>query len=163
MLLPSDPTKDIIMVATGTGIAPFRAFLHRLFMEQTVARHMFQGKAWLILGVPTTSGLLYPQEFSAMQANASGSTKLRIDYAISREMTNARGGKLYVQDVLAQNADRLFHQLEGGAHIYFCGLKGMMPGILEALEKVAATKGVVWSDKLKELQKKPKNTATMPW
>ena len=148
MLLPSDPTKDIIMVATGTGIAPFRAFLHRLFMEQTVARHMFQAQAWLILGVPTTSGLLYPQEFAAMQANAlgsSGGSKLRIDYAISREMTNARGGKLYVQDVLAQNADRLFHQLEGGAHIYFCGLKGMMPGILEALEGVATSKGMEWS------------------
>lgn len=135
------------MVATGTGIAPFRAFLHRLFMEQTVARHLFQGQAWLILGVPTTSGLLYPEEFSAMQANASGS-KLRIDYAISREMFNVQGGKLYVQDVLAQNADRLFDQLEGGAHIYFCGLKGMMPGILEALEGVANSKGMDWSSTL---------------
>jgi ferredoxin--NADP+ reductase len=147
MLLPTDPTKDIIMVATGTGIAPFRAFLHRLFMEQTVARHMFQGQAWLILGVPTTSGLLYPEEFSAMQANASAS-KLRIDYAISREMFNAQGGKLYVQDVLAQNADRLFDQLEGGAHIYFCGLKGMMPGILDALEGVANSNGMDWSSTL---------------
>lgn len=144
MLLPTDPTKDIIMVATGTGIAPFRAFLHRLFMEQTVARHMFQAQAWLILGVPTTSGLLYPEEFSAMQANTVGN-KLRIDYAISREMANAKGGKLYVQDVLAQNADVLFSKLEDGAHIYFCGLKGMMPGILDALEGVAKGKGMDWS------------------
>jgi len=67
MLLPKDPTKDVIMVATGTGIAPFRAFLHRLFVEHTVARHMFTGLAWLILGVPTTSGLLYDTEFSSMQ------------------------------------------------------------------------------------------------
>jgi ferredoxin--NADP+ reductase len=67
MLLPKDPTKDVIMVATGTGIAPFRAFLHRLFSENTVARHMFSGLGWLILGVPTRSGLLYDEEFSSMQ------------------------------------------------------------------------------------------------
>ena len=68
MLLPEDdPSKDIIMVATGTGIAPFRAFLRRLFLEETIARHAFTGNAWLILGVPTTSGLLYPQEIAEME------------------------------------------------------------------------------------------------
>jgi ferredoxin--NADP+ reductase len=49
MLLPEDPKKEIIMVATGAGFAPFRGFMHRLFMENTLARHMFNAKAWLIL------------------------------------------------------------------------------------------------------------------
>lgn len=159
MLLPEDPTKDIIMVATGTGIAPFRGFLHRLFMENTVARHQFSGKAWLILGVPVTGGLLYPDELQAMQdqlvqAKAAGesSADLEVTYAISREMKNEAGGKLYVQDVLASRADELFEKLSNGAVIYFCGLKGMMPGILEALEQVAKAKGIDWAAKLKELQ-----------
>ena len=155
MLLPEDPTKDVIMVATGTGIAPFRAFLHRLFVENTVAKHMFSAKAWLILGVPVTGGLLYPDEFAYMQHQAdigAASGDLEVTYAISREMQNAQGGKYYVQDVLAERADELFDRLDKGAHIYFCGLKGMMPGILAALEEVAAKKGVVWADKLKELQ-----------
>ena len=154
MLLPEDSATDIIMVATGTGVAPFRAFLHRLFMEQTVARHAFTGEAWLILGVPVTSGLLYPQEFEAMQKQLNGDSncaaKLKIDYAISREMTNAQGGKLYVQDVLAEQSDRLLEKLENGAVIYFCGLKGMMPGILESLEKVCASRGLNFSEKMKE-------------
>lgn len=154
MLLPEDPATDIIMVATGTGIAPFRAFLHRLFMEQTVARHVYTGDAWLILGVPVTAGLLYQDEIQAMQENAvaEGSATLTVDYAISREMKNQKGGKLYVQDALQNKADILWDKLDGGAHIYFCGLKGMMPGILTALEQVATARGVDWATKLKELQ-----------
>lgn len=154
MLLPEDPSTDIIMVATGTGIAPFRGFLHRLYMENTVARHMFSGDAWLILGVPVTGGLLYAEEISAMQQHArqEGTSEFTVDYAISREMTNSQGGKLYVQHVLQNKADALWDRLDQGAHIYFCGLKGMMPGILEALEQVAEARGVNWSAKLKELK-----------
>eukprot|EP00551_Chaetoceros_affinis_P012830 CAMPEP_0203668982 /NCGR_PEP_ID=MMETSP0090-20130426/5461_1 /ASSEMBLY_ACC=CAM_ASM_001088 /TAXON_ID=426623 /ORGANISM="Chaetoceros affinis, Strain CCMP159" /LENGTH=433 /DNA_ID=CAMNT_0050533545 /DNA_START=120 /DNA_END=1421 /DNA_ORIENTATION=- len=150
MLLPSDSNDDVIMIATGTGVAPFRGFMHRLFMEDTVARHMFGGTAWLVLGVPTSGGLLYKQEFDAMLQNANPG-QLKIDYAISREMTNSiDGGKLYVQHVIAQNADEFFDRLDNGASAYFCGLKGMMPPILETLEEVAAQKGLDWSEKLKQ-------------
>ena len=162
MVLPEDPTKDIIMVATGTGIAPFRSFLHRLYTEHTIARQVYTGNTWLILGVPTTGSLLYKPEFDAMQeqlrtkqrGGTSGGTTLTIDYAISREMTNDEGGKLYVQDVLKQKSEELFRKLESGnAVIYFCGLKGMMPGILTALEEVATAQGIDWSAALKKYQK----------
>jgi len=153
MLLPEQPDADIIMVATGTGIAPFRGFLHRLFVENTVARHLFRGRAWLILGVPVTGGLLYDAELQAMKdALASSAAQLEVTYAISREMKNAQGGKLYVQDVLKQRADELFERLDKGAVIYFCGLRGMMPGILEALEEVASERGLDWAEKLKQLK-----------
>ncbi len=69
MLLPKNPNDDVIMIATGTGIAPFRGFMHRLFMENTVARHVYGGVAWLVLGVPTSGGLLYKDEFDAMLKN----------------------------------------------------------------------------------------------
>ena len=37
-------------------------------------------------------------------------------------------------------------------HSYFCGLKGMMPGILEMLEAVAQKKGMDWKEKLTHLK-----------
>lgn len=148
MLLPSDPNSDIIMVATGTGIAPFRGFMHRLFMEETVANHMFGGTAWLVLGVPTSGGLLYKEEIDAMLKNARPG-QLKVDYAISREMKNQDGGKMYVQNIIEVNSNEFFQRLDNGASCYFCGLKGMMPPILETLEKVAQEKGLNWNDKLK--------------
>jgi ferredoxin--NADP+ reductase len=151
MLLPEDSSRDIIMVATGTGIAPFRGFLHRLFVEETVARHMFTGQAWLILGVPTSNNLLYHEELQAMLQNARVG-QLKVDYAISREMQNPDGSKVYVQHMLQQQADVLWDKMEHGAVMYFCGLKGMMPGILEALEQVAAARGVNWNDTMKQWQ-----------
>lgn len=151
MLLPDDYTRDIIMVATGTGIAPFRGFLHRIFTEKTVQGHMFQGKAWLILGVPTTGGLLYQQEFQYMM-ETSNPGQLQIDYAISREMKNEQGGKLYVQHVIAQNPNQFFDRIQNGAHVYFCGLKGMMPPIIESLEKMSKERGINWDDMLSKLK-----------
>merc|ERR1719230_1074328 len=34
MLLPDDPEANVIMLATGTGIAPFRSMLRRLFHDK---------------------------------------------------------------------------------------------------------------------------------
>ena len=70
----------------------------------------------------------------------------RLDYAISREQENKKGGKMYVQDKVEEYADEIFDLMKNGAHMYFCGLKGMMPGILEMLERVATEKGLDWNE-----------------
>merc|ERR1712060_792113 len=51
MLLPEEPGANIIMLATGTGIAPFRSFLRNLFHDKAT-KGKFDGIAWLFLGVP---------------------------------------------------------------------------------------------------------------
>lgn len=39
---------------------------------------------------------------------------------------------MYIQDKVEEYADEVFDLLNNGAHIYFCGLKGMMPGWSQA-------------------------------
>ena len=54
---------------------------------------------------------------------------------------------------MAEHAEELFERLDKGGHIYFCGLKGMMPGINEMLERVATSKGIEWATFMKDLKK----------
>jgi len=147
MLMPEEnPNADLIMVATGTGIAPYRSFIRRLFVEDTPAARAYKGLAWLFLGVANSDALLYDADWQKIKEKFPNN--FRLDYALSREQTNKKGGKMYIQDKVEEYADEIFSRMEGGAHIYFCGLKGMMPGILEMMESVCVAKGMVWKDKL---------------
>ena len=52
MLLPEEEDANIVMLATGTGIAPMRAYLRRMFepTEKEKNKWNFKGKAWLFMG-----------------------------------------------------------------------------------------------------------------
>jgi len=155
MLIPEkDPNVDLIMVATGTGIAPYRSFIRRLFVEKTPFGEAYTkgtGQAWLFLGVANSDALLYDDEWQEVLKKYPDN--FRLDYALSREQKNKDGGKMYIQDKVAEYSDEIFSRMDNGAHMYFCGLKGMMPGITEMLEGVCKDKGLVWEDKLSEWKK----------
>ena len=152
MLIPEkDPKVDLIMVATGTGIAPYRSFIRRLFVEKTPYGAAYKGLAWLFLGVANSDALLYDEEWQATLAKYPDNFKL--DYALSREQTNTKGGKMYIQDKVEEYADEIFDRLGKGAVMYFCGLKGMMPGIQDMLKSVCDKKGLDYDEYIKGLKK----------
>ncbi|KAL3776359.1 hypothetical protein HJC23_010627 [Cyclotella cryptica] len=127
MLMPEeDPKTDYIMVATG--------------------------QAWLFLGVANSDALLYDDEFQ--EAKSKFPDNFRLDYALSREQNNKKGGKMYIQDKVEEYADEIFDKLSKGAHIYFCGLKGMMPGIQDMLADVCKAKGLDYDEFIKGLKEK---------
>ncbi|MBH8555554.1 ferredoxin-NADP reductase [Nostocaceae cyanobacterium CENA357] len=155
MLLPDDPDAKVIMMATGTGIAPMRAYLWRMFKDAERAanpEYQFKGFSWLIFGVPTTPNLLYKEELEEIQQKYPDN--FRLTCAISREQKNPQGGRMYIQDRVAEHADELWKLIkEEKTHTYICGLRGMEGGIDEALTNAAAKEGITWSDYQKELKK----------
>lgn len=155
MLLPDDEDATIIMLATGTGIAPFRAFLWRMFKDaerRANPEYQFKGKAWLIFGIPTTPNILYKEELEAMQEQYPDNFKLT--YAISREQQNAEGGRMYIQHRVAEHAAELWELMQKpNTHTYMCGLKGMEDGIDEAMSAEAAKHGVDWTEFRKQMKK----------
>ena len=107
--LPSNPDAPIIMIGPGTGVAPFRGFLH----ERRALGH--KGKNWLFFGErSSTTDYLYRDELESMQADGH---LTRLDTAFSRD----NGRKIYVQDRMMEQAPQVWSWLQDGAVVYICG------------------------------------------
>jgi sulfite reductase (NADPH) flavoprotein alpha-component len=107
--LPVDPSKPIIMIGPGTGVAPFRAFLHE---RQAIGA---PGCNWLFFGHQRSKhDFFYEDELTAMHA-AGFLTKLSL--AWSRDGKE----KVYVQQRMREAGHDLWSWLNDGAHIYVCG------------------------------------------
>lgn len=106
---PAHGDTPAIMIGPGTGIAPFRAFLHE--RQATGAK----GKNWLFFGDQrAATDFLYRDELTALQASG---VLTRLDLAFSRDQPE----KIYVQQRMLAAAAELYAWLEAGAHIYVCG------------------------------------------
>ncbi len=154
MLLPEDEDSNIIMLATGTGIAPMRAYLRKMFepTERDKNNWRFKGQAWLFMGAPKTANLLYDKDFEKYKSQFP--ENFRYTKAISREQQNPKGGRMYIQDRVLEYANEIFSLIENPkTHIYLCGLKGMEPGIDEAMNIAATEKGLDWAELRPQLKK----------
>ncbi len=154
MLLPDEEDANIVMLATGTGIAPMRAYLRRMFeaTEKEKNKWNFKGKAWLFMGAPKSANLLYEEDLQRYLENYPDNFKYT--KAISREQQNTKGGRMYIQDRVLESANEIFNMIEDEkTHIYLCGLKGMEPGIDEAMTKAAEEKGLNWAELRPQLKK----------
>lgn len=126
--LPDDTHAPIIMIAAGTGIAPFRAFL------QQRANQGATGKNWLFFGNPHfISDFLYQVEW---QSYVKEGLLTHIDLAWSRDQAE----KIYVQDKLMAQASNIWQWLQEGAFIYVCGdAKRMAKAVDLALQQILMT------------------------
>ncbi|WP_131114909.1 sulfite reductase subunit alpha [Lichenihabitans psoromatis] len=128
--LPPDPNTPVIMVGPGTGVAPFRAFLHE---RKAIAA---PGPNWLFFGHQRqATDFFYRDELEAMQASGH---LTRLSLAWSRDADQ----KFYVQDRMREVGPALWQWLEQGAHFYVCGdAKRMAKDVEGAMVDIAAQHG----------------------
>ncbi len=127
--MPDDPTKPLIMIGPGTGLAPFRGFLQE--REAQAAAGMQLGKAMLFFGCRNgEQDFIYRDELEAMAAK--GLVELHV--AFSRPES---GDKTYVQDLLRKERARVWELIEQGAKIFVCGDGSRMePDVKRAISRI---------------------------
>ena len=126
------PASDVplIMIGPGTGVAPFRSFLHeRRALGAT-------GKNWLFFGERSAAtDFLYRDELTAMHGDRH---LTRLDTAFSRDQAE----KIYVQDRMREHGAELWKWLNEGAGVYVCGdASRMAKDVDAALHSVVAMHG----------------------
>ncbi|MEU5294480.1 diflavin oxidoreductase [Streptomyces umbrinus] len=118
--VPADDDAPMVMIGPGTGIAPFRGFLH-----ERAARGA-TGRNWLFFGDRhRETDFVYEDELAELRGQG---VLTELDLAFSRDQTE----KVYVQTRMRERSRELYGWLEEGAHVYVCGDASRMAKDVEA-------------------------------
>ena len=133
-LLPAEPTAELLLICTGTGSAPFRAFtMHR----QRVTTDSLP--MTMYFGARTPETLPY---FGPLKKVPETVLKQHLVYSRVQEQP-----KRYVQDEMKDHAAQIQQVLANDqGYIYVCGLKAMEDGVNQALTGIAADAGWDWQE-----------------
>lgn len=125
----TEQSAPIVMIGSGTGIAPYIGFLQALQSEQR------KNPTYLFFGERhKKTDFLYQTELENFIKNG---TLTALFTAFSRDQAE----KYYVQDALKQQAELIWQLIGQGAFFYICGSKAMSKAIDEALLSIADTIG----------------------
>lgn len=133
-LMPQDPQARIMMIATGTGIAPMRSFIQRQQRVNPSPQHPMQ----LFYGGRTAGEMAYFEDLAALPGSL-----LHTHLALSR---SAGHPKLYVQGLLLEQAEAVAEFLrDKNSYLFICGLITMEQGVMDALQQIAEGEGLDWA------------------
>jgi benzoyl-CoA 2,3-dioxygenase component A len=133
-LHPNDPAANVIMICTGTGSAPFRAFTERRRRAMPDA----PGRLLLFFGARRPEELPYFGPLQKVPEKLLGK-----HFCYSRVPGQPR---IYVQDRIRSEAATVSALLkDANTHVYICGLKGMETGVDEAFADVCRGASTEWT------------------
>ena len=124
-----NPLRDSIFIATGTGIAPMRAFLEWLFAEPS--RH--QGREfWLVYGTRYAKDIYYQDQFTDL---VSRFPNFHYVITLSRGGDEWKGERGYVQEHVRKLLEARPPEARTNLDAYICGLNDMVSAIRKLLQE----------------------------
>ncbi len=136
--MPQDPQSNLLMISTGTGVAPFRAFLQSIYER----RGNWGGQVRLFYGARTGLETLYRNDRKADLANYYDEKTFRAFQAlIPRRST---GEETALERTLGEQVGEVWGLLQQpGTYVFLAGLQRMIP-ILDRTLAQAAGSEAAW-------------------
>jgi benzoyl-CoA 2,3-dioxygenase component A len=132
-LMPDAPEARLLLICTGTGSAPMRAFT----MRRQRALGAKSGGMTMFFGARNPESLPY---FGPLKKVPQALLDKHLVY--SRVEGQA---KEYVQDRLRSEEDKVAELLgDANTYVYICGLRGMEDGVERAFTSIAESIGQQW-------------------
>jgi sulfite reductase alpha subunit-like flavoprotein len=123
--LPTLPSQPVVMICTGTGFAPFRAFIAELKFKQRIAAD----RTILFFGCRTKNDWIYREEMEEFQQLGG-----KLHVAFSRENPN---NVQYVQHLVEKEGDSLADLItKQNAAVYVCGSTAMGRDVMQAIDQI---------------------------
>ena len=116
-----EPSQNIVMIATGTGIAPFIGFTEELIELESTHNHL------LFFGTQTKQ---YDYIYENFWNNARDNINISIYNAFSRDQKN----RYYVQNALIDKKELVIDHIINGSIFYICGSIRMGIDVINTLD-----------------------------
>ena len=132
--IPVDPSSNLLMLGTGTGVAPFRAFMRRIYEEHKG----WKGKVCLFYGARNGMDLLYMNDLNADLAQYYDENTFKAIQAVRSGILSDEADAL-AQGV-ADNAEEVWTLLQDDkTHVYLAGMKKIADTFDQAMARTAGS------------------------
>ena len=132
--LIQEPFQDLIFVATGTGLAPFRSQIRTLF-ERGVG-----GQIWVFFGVRYEDQILYEPEWRELEVKHK-------NFHFVPTISRPRPGKWNGEVGYVQNAIKKYIPDAHGKDVYICGIVPMVEDVKKVTQEMGFSESHVHFEK----------------
>jgi ferredoxin--NADP+ reductase len=132
--IPTDPTSNLLMLGTGTGIAPFRAFLRQVYQ----AHADWTGKVRLFYGARTGAELLYMNDLNNDLAHYYDQSTFQAIQSLGKSVLKDAGDALL--SGVDAHAEEIWTLLQAPkTHVYLAGLRKIATAFDASMAKLAGS------------------------
>lgn len=135
-MIPADKSSNLLMLGAGTGIAPFRAFLRRIYEQE----HGWQGQVKLYYGARTGMDMLYMNDVNNDLTNYYDQATFQAIQAVGHGYFADEGQAL--KEGVEANGEEIWKMIQDPkTYVYLAGMEKVAASFDDAMSRIAGSAG----------------------